>query len=181
HVGRADTVLSSVGRSIPVSVWYPTRSSGTAAYIPASNVVVRAQLAAEAARWLRTPAAAPAMATAVLPVAEGAPVAGERLPVVIWSPGMGTPRWLASGLLMDLASRGHVVIAIDHTGESPAVEIRGQVRTGAPPNSTDAAYMRGQLATRVADARLVLDQLDTLPVVGGHLDHARIAMAGHSY
>ncbi|WP_280201418.1 alpha/beta hydrolase family protein [Nocardia cyriacigeorgica] len=180
-VGRVDTVLDRDGRPIPVSVWYPTRSSGTAPYIPASTAVVRAQLAAEAALWLRTPGAAPTMATTVLPVAEGAPLAGDRLPVVIWSPGMGTPRWLASGLLMDLASRGYVVVAIDHTGESPAVEIRGKVRTGTPPAPGDPAYMRTQLDTRVADARHVLDRLDALPVVGGHLDHSRIAMAGHSY
>lgn len=181
HVGRVDTVLTSGARSIPVSIWYPTTSTGSAPYIPASTAVVRAQLAAEAAMWLRTPGAAPAMTTATLPVAEGGPLAGDRLPVVVWSPGMGTPRWLASGLLMDLASRGYVVIAIDHTGESPAVEIRGQVRTGTPPTSGDPTYMRTQLDTRVADARLVLDRLDALPVVGGHLDHARIAMAGHSY
>ncbi|WP_138452878.1 alpha/beta hydrolase family protein [Nocardia cyriacigeorgica] len=180
-VGRVDTVLDRDGRPIPVSIWYPTTATGTAPYIPASTAVVRAQLAAEAALWLRTPAAAPAMTTATLPVAEGGPLAGDRLPVVLWSPGMGTPRWLVSGLLMDLASRGYVVVAIDHTGESPAVEIRGQVRTGIPPTSGDPAYMRAQLDTRVADARHVLDQLDTLPVVGGHLDHGRIAMAGHSY
>jgi dienelactone hydrolase len=180
-VGRVDTVLDRDGRMIPVSVWYPTTVVGTAPYIPASTAIVRAQLAAEAALWLRTPSAAPTMTTTVLPVAEGGPLAGDRLPVVIWSPGMGTPRWIASGLLMDLASRGYVVVAIDHTGESPAVEIRGQVRTGTPPASGDPVYMRTQLDTRVADARLVLDRLDALPIVGGHLDHARIAMAGHSY
>ncbi|WP_280481052.1 alpha/beta hydrolase family protein [Nocardia cyriacigeorgica] len=181
HIGRVDTVLDRDGRMTPVSVWYPTTAVGTAPYIPASTAVVRAQLAAEAAMWLRTPGAAPTMATTVLPVAEGAPLAGDRLPVVIWSPGMGTPRWIASGLLMDLASRGYVVVAIDHTGESPAVEIRGRVRTGTPPASADPAYMRTQLDTRVADTRHVLDRLDALPVVGGHLDHGRIAMAGHSY
>ncbi|WP_280439864.1 alpha/beta hydrolase family protein [Nocardia cyriacigeorgica] len=180
-VGRIDTVLDRDGRPIPVSIWYPTTATGAAPYIPASTAVVRAQLAAEAALWLRTPAAAPTMTTTVLPVAEGGPLAGDRLPVLIWSPGMGTPRWLASGLLMDIASRGYVVVAIDHTGESPAVEIRGQVRTGTPPTSGDPAYMRAQLATRVADARLVLDRLDALPVVGGHVDRTRIAMAGHSY
>ncbi|WP_280466836.1 alpha/beta hydrolase family protein [Nocardia cyriacigeorgica] len=181
HVGRADTVLDRDGRPIPVTVWYPTTAVGTAPYIPASTAVVRAQLAAEAALWLRTPSAAPTMTTATLPVAGGGPLAGDRLPVVIWSPGMGTPRWLASGLLTDLASHGYVVVAIDHTGESPAVEIRGQVRVGTPPTSGDPVYMRAQLATRVADARLVLDRLDALPVVGGHVDHGRIAMAGHSY
>ncbi|WP_280471033.1 alpha/beta hydrolase family protein [Nocardia cyriacigeorgica] len=181
HVGRLDTVLDRDGRPIPVSIWYPTTAVGTAPYIPASTALVRAQLAAEAALWLRTPAAAPTMTTTVLPIAEGGPLAGDHLPVVIWSPGMGTPRWLASGLLMDLASRGYVVVAIDHTGESPAVEIRGQVRTGTPPASADPVYMRTQLDTRVADARHVLDRLAALPVVGGHLDHNRIAMAGHSY
>lgn len=180
-VGRVDTTLANGHRTIAVSAWYPTTVAGQSPYIPAASDINRAQLAAQSAAWLRTPAAGPAMATATLPVAEGAPLAGDRLPVVIWSPGMGTPRWLASGLLMDLASRGYVVVAIDHTDESPAVEIRGQVRTGTPPASGDPVYMRTQLDTRVADARHVLDQLDALPIVGGHLDHGRIAMAGHSY
>ncbi|MGV9819070.1 alpha/beta hydrolase [Nocardia xishanensis] len=68
------------------------------------------------------------MSATVLPVSVDAPVAdGGLLPVVIWSPALGTPRWIASGLLMDLASRGYVVVAIDHTGESPAVEVGGRV------------------------------------------------------
>ncbi|MBF6394475.1 alpha/beta hydrolase [Nocardia cyriacigeorgica] len=180
HVGRVDTVLASGTRSIPLSIWYPTDVVGSAPYIPGSTAAVRAQLAAEAALWLRTPGAAPAMTTTVLPVVEGAPLAGDRLPVVVWSPGMGTPlarEWSAHGPRIARVRRA----AIDHTGESPAVEIRGRVRTGTPPISGDPDYMRAQLDTRVADARHVLDQLDALPVIGGHVDHGRIAMAGHSY
>lgn len=180
-VGRTDTALTAGGRTIPVSIWYPTTRSGTAPYIPASNPIARARLAAEAAVWLHTPLATPAMAGAVLPIAEDAPATGDRLPVVLWSPGMGTPRWLASGLMMTLASRGYVVVAMDHTGESPAVEIAGLVEVGAPPTPGDVRYMRQALDARVADARLILDRLTELPIVGPYLDLERVAMAGHSY
>ncbi|MEV0031461.1 alpha/beta hydrolase [Nocardia sp. NPDC050793] len=180
-VGRAEAILTAGTRSIPVSVWYPTTTAGVAPYIPASSPAARVQLAGQAALWLHTPTAAPAMTAAVLPVAEGAPVADDGLPVVIWSPALGTPRWLASGLQMDLASRGYVVVAIDHTGESPAVEVSGRVQAGSPPDAGDTAFMQRAFDMRLADARLVLDRLATLPVVGSRADLGRVAMAGHSY
>ncbi|TLF96838.1 hypothetical protein FEK35_27505 [Nocardia cyriacigeorgica] len=180
-VGRVDTTLANGHRTIAVSAWYPTTVAGQSPYIPAASDINRAHLAAQTAAWLRTPAAGPAMATATLPVTSAAPVDGTRLPVVIWSPGMGTPRWLSSGLAVDLAARGIVVITMDHTGESPAVDIAGRVHAGSPPDSTDTSYMRRALATRVADTRTVLDHLAQLPLVGPHLDLSRIAMAGHSY
>ncbi|MEV0032758.1 hypothetical protein [Nocardia sp. NPDC050793] len=180
-VGRVEVTLAAGARAIPVSVWYPTAVTGVAPYIPASSATARVQLAGQAALWLRTPTAAPAMTAAVLPVAEGAPVADNGLPVVIWSPGLGTPRWLASGLLMELASRGYVVVAIDHAGEAPAVEVGGRVQAGSPPDASDTAFLQQAFDIRAADARLVLDRLPTLPIVGDSIDLGRVAMAGHSY
>ncbi|WP_431966349.1 alpha/beta hydrolase family protein [Nocardia sp. bgisy134] len=182
-VARTEAALTAGARTIPLSIWYPTTTKpGAAPYIPASSLAAAAQMASKAALWLHTPAAAPAMSATVLPISVDAPVAeGGLLPVVIWSPALGTPRWIASGLLMELASRGYVVVAIDHTGESPAVEVGGRVQVGNPPDAADHAFMQAALDMRIRDTRLVLSQLHTLPVVGARGDLDRMAMAGHSY
>ncbi|MGK5738083.1 hypothetical protein [Micromonospora sp. URMC 103] len=47
----------------------------------------------------------------------GAPVARQErpYPVVLYSPGAGDPRAWGTSLVQDLASRGYVVVTIDHT------------------------------------------------------------------
>ncbi|MEU4313739.1 alpha/beta hydrolase [Nocardia sp. NPDC024068] len=180
-VGRTDTTVAAPDREVPVSVWYPAAEAGRpASYIPASRVNA-AGIATRAAQWLYTPAAAGPMVTATVPATlDATPAALPSLPVVVWSPGLGTPRWLASGLAGDLASRGYAVVALDHPGETPGAEASGRVLRGEMP-SQDPAYLRTALAHRVEEVRLVLDGLGALPLVGDRLDTARVAVAGHSY
>ncbi|MGQ4601357.1 alpha/beta hydrolase [Nocardia sp. R6R-6] len=183
-VGRTDTTVSAGGRELPVSVWYPAAAPTIPAhYVPASNPVAAALLSTEAALWLGEPIAAPMMLTATVAAGQDAPLDTTLgpLPVVVYSPGLGTPRWLASGLAADLASRGYVVIGVDHPGETPAVEVHGELMLGTAPAYEDTEYMRRALDIRVADVHLVLDELAALPVVGGHVDIDRIAVVGHSY
>ncbi|MBF5002416.1 hypothetical protein IRT45_35455 [Nocardia sp. BSTN01] len=181
-VGRIDTALTDHGRTIMVSAWYPAAESGEPApYVPATGPAAQAQIAARAAEWMHAPAAAAAMIGAQAAATEGAPVDGDRLPIVVVSPGMGTPRFILSGLAAELASRGYAVVAIDHTSESPAVELPdGRIILGTAPNP-DTEYMRDQLAARTADMRLVLDRLVGLPIVGPHIDLDQVATLGHSY
>lgn len=182
-VGRADTALTDSERTIAVSIWYPAAAAGPPApYIPEPRPIAAAHIAARTARWVYTPAAAATMLLATVSATDNAaPADLGALPVVIWSPGLGTPRWLASGLAADIASRGYVVVTIDHTGEAPAVALpNGRLVLGETP-TRDPDYMRSALTTRVTDMRLVLDRLTTLPLIGDRVDTNRIAAAGHSY
>ena len=54
----------------------------------------------------------------------GVPVKQGKHPVVLFSPGLGFSRFLNTALLEDLASQGYLVVAMDHTHESP-VEFPG--------------------------------------------------------
>ncbi|MEU9112174.1 hydrolase [Streptomyces sp. NPDC048483] len=102
---------------------------------------------------------------------EGAPVAphrGRRLPVVLYSPGAGDPRSLGSTLCDELASRGYVVVTIDHTYEAPAVQFPdGRVARSVMPQEIARARKAGRMTqllrkvagVRVADTRFVLDEL----------------------
>ncbi|MEV5649789.1 hypothetical protein AB0L57_16210 [Nocardia sp. NPDC052254] len=183
-VGRAEAELDDGDRDVMVSAWYPTTVVGTAAYIPATGPIAAVEIAGLAAQWMHTPSAAVTMVAATVAATEGAPidVSLGHLAVVVMSPGLGTPRWILSGLAAEIASRGHIVIVIDHTGESPAVEFPdGRIVVGKGTRPDEAGYMRARLEDRLADTRLVLDRLPMLPVVGPMVDLQRVAMLGHSY
>ncbi|MGW1893051.1 alpha/beta hydrolase [Streptomyces sp. NPDC002004] len=125
---------------------------------------------------------------------QGAPV-DERhgpYPVVCYSPGVLDPRSLGSTLCDDLASRGYVVVTIDHTYDASAVQFPGGrvERSVLPARFAQVAQGRGDatallrkaLSVRVADARFVLDQLPGAAQrrLLGCLDLRRIGMFGHS-
>lgn len=125
---------------------------------------------------------------------EGAPV--ERrcgpLPVVCYSPGAGDPRSLGTTLCDDLASRGHVVVTVDHTYDASAVEFPGgrvektvlpaEYDKASPDPERIKALLQKTIAVRVADIRFVLDELpDALPrALRGATDFGRIGVFGQS-
>lgn len=131
----------------------------------------------------------------------GAPVlspADRSLPVVLFSPGAAVPRILGTGEAEDLASRGYVVVSIDHTFDAQAVEFPGGriVEGTVPPEDTvqSEQWLRTALAARIADTEFVLNELTALadghnPDVeqrvlpkglGRAIDPSRIGMFGHS-
>lgn len=117
----------------------------------------------------------------------GAQVAasGQAWPVVIFSPGYGAPRAVYAGLLAELASRGFVVLAMDHPYEVAVTQLAsGRVVGPAqvfPARDEDwVIYMDRQVHVRAADVGFVLSQL---PKVAPQLraDPARVAAIGHSF
>ncbi|GAA1900752.1 hydrolase [Streptantibioticus ferralitis] len=137
---------------------------------------------------------------------EGAPVdrRGGPLPVVLYEPGVLDPRSLGTTLADDLASRGFIVITVDHTHDASAVQFPGgQVERSVLPQEfagtkgdqgaiTD--LLKKVVAVNVADTRFVLDQVDALAAgrnpdaehralpagLAGALDAHRIGMFGQS-
>ncbi|MFG2227403.1 alpha/beta hydrolase family protein [Streptomyces sp. NPDC048644] len=123
-----------------------------------------------------------------------------RLPVLLYSPGAGDPRSLGSTLCDELASRGYVVVSIDHTYEAAAVQFPGgRVARSVMPAEMARAQQAGRIPellkkvtdVRVADTRFVLDELaraDGPSAAGGGLpgglrgalDLDAVGMLGHS-
>ncbi|MFD1940189.1 alpha/beta hydrolase family protein [Nonomuraea mangrovi] len=103
------------------------------------------------------------------------PPKGLRMPLVLMSPGFTFPKATLTSLAEDLAARGYLVAAVEHTYES--------VATTFPDGRTTTclACVRGQdgakvAGVRVADLRFVLDEL----IGRGLADRARIVGVGHS-
>jgi predicted dienelactone hydrolase len=122
---------------------------------------------------------------------EGAPVsqASSKWPTVIFSPGYGAPRAFYTGLATGLASRGFIVIALDHPYESAIVELADgtvatPIETFLPSDPDRIRYMEVRLKPRVGDVRFLLDQLERgrgLSPLEGRVDLTRIAAVGHSF
>ncbi|MBP0452692.1 esterase [Kitasatospora sp. RG8] len=120
------------------------------------------------------------------------PGGGPR-PVVLFSAGLGDPRTWGTGLVEDLASRGYVVVTVDHPYDASEVEfpdgrlVESALPGLAGPGTDIGALLRKALQTRVDDTRFVLDELAALRTDGrlparlaASLDLTRIGMAGHS-
>jgi len=111
-------------------------------------------------------------------------------PVIVFSHGHGAARGVYTALLTDLASRGYVVLAVDHPYEAAVTQLADGRVVGFALESGGGdrdriAYMERQVLVRAADVRFVLDQLfrpSALgPILAGRLDPSRVALAGHSF
>lgn len=170
-------------RNVVVQAWYPTDVASGRQWVYLDGHGRRpARTAGVPSFLLPDP---DTHATADVPVSP----ARERWPVVLFSPGYGAPRAFYSGLLADLASRGFIVLAVDHPYEVAVTELAdGTIATAVENQSADDAdgdrYMTERLETRTADLRFVLDQLarpDVLGPLEGRLDLGELTAAGHSF
>jgi predicted dienelactone hydrolase len=188
---RVDTLAPTARpREVMVRLWYPAASSHQprAGYLtPAHARVLAAQLNALAGTNYPDD-----LLTFPTHSRTDAPVDGTRHPVVLLSHGHGTNAAQHTGQAEELASRGYVVAAIDHTFDATAVEFPGGRVELADPTLPDTDERL--LPTRVADMRFVLDRLTDLAT--GHnpdaehrrlpngiaraLDLTRVAAVGHS-
>ncbi|MBD0693403.1 alpha/beta hydrolase family protein [Streptomyces sp. CBMA123] len=185
-------------RELMISFWYPTTRPATgsdrapymvpaaAEHFGSAGSLAQTEHRFEPGRtdWagIRTHARADAPA---LP--------GGKRPVLLYEAGFGDPRTWNTELVEDLASRGYVVVTVDHTYEASEVAFPdGSLATSVMPalfvpGADMGALLRKMLQTRVDDTRFVLDQVaglrydGRLPAgLGASLDLDRIGMVGHS-
>lgn len=179
-------------RELMVRLWYPARHASSqpkAGYMPA---IQGALLTRQINALLGSGHAADLLTFPTHSLQDAPAGTGERRPVLLFSPGLGTNTALYTALIEELASRGYMVAGIDHTFDAGAVEFpHGRIETQNPAALTDGARL---LAVRVADTRFVLDQLTALASghnpdadhravpagLGEAMDLSRVAAFGHS-
>lgn len=117
-----------------------------------------------------------------------ADISSQKLwPVVIFSPGLGAPRAFYTGLAVELASRGYVVLTLDHPYESPVTQLAdGSIAMRIDTSSLDRdardAWMMDQQSIRASDVQFALDRLvEGAGRLKGHLDLSRVVAVGHSF
>lgn len=173
-------------RQLRLVTWYPA-VAGTgepAAYIEGLSAIREALVESGSV----DPLAAAALDAVRDPSRRGATLAAAeaRHPVVVFSPGNATNVEFYGSLAVDLASRGYVVVGIDHPFQSGAVAISTgiAVYSGDAPMQDAEAITQGRIDERVADITAVLDGLTTgtmdVGTASDHLDLTRIGLIGHS-
>jgi hypothetical protein len=194
--GRADPLVPGITRELMISIWYPAGSCPDAEGAP----YLQPQLADYYVD--NPPAGLPsgridwtATTTHAVPTAEVLPRPGGY-PVVLYSPGGGNSRELGTVLVEELASRGFVVVTVDHTHETAVAFPGGRLEVSEIPENPPDINAAKQLYmdSREADIRFVLDQLqmiasggnpdvDGVPLpkaLAGALNVAAMGMFGHS-
>jgi hypothetical protein len=196
--GRRDPWRSERRRELMVSVWYPARASwsGTTPRVPYFRPQVAEAYAASADAQLGLRTGQVDWAGIRTHARTSPPVLRRSggLPVVVFSPGAGVPRSLGTVVVEELASRGFVVLTVDHTHEAPVEFPGGRLELPADFDGTPTERNHVALPARVADVAFVLDQLGVLAAggnpdagnrplpdgLGGALDLTRVGMFGHS-
>jgi hypothetical protein len=110
----------------------------------------------------------------------------EPLPVLLFSPALGTTRLFYSAMVMAVASTGYTVVSIDHPYDTDILEFPDGTTIFAGNSSTDA-FILLDLETRAADASFVLNQLSRtsiaqklVPSMSHGFDVRKVGMFGHS-
>lgn len=190
---RQDPWVSGRNRELMVTLWYPAREKGGHSRPPYMPPGVARTLDASGSFGLAQPGEVD-WAGVRTDAAWRAPADSRTArPVVLYSPGLRNSRTLGTSTATELASRGYVVVTVDHTYEAPAVEFpAGRLELQQPMSGDED--LRKMIRTRVHDTRFVLDQLTALhsgqnPDAEGRrlpkglnkaVDPERIGMFGHS-
>ena len=179
-------------REIMVTVYYPAD--------PPANTHPAPYVEGQIADLLASKVHLPAIAIQLIHTHayEHVPIAEGTFPVVLFSPGIGTPPVEYTSTVEDLASHGYIVAMIYHTYSVPAtvfadgrvalINDAGIRSENEPAGTSDAQTNKDRNAIGsvwVADARFTLDQLIKLntddKLLKGHLNLAEVGMYGHSF
>ncbi|HZX06099.1 hypothetical protein [Kribbella sp.] len=161
---RVDPSMPSGQRELMVSFWYPAGMGATAPfakYMPARTAVeIDAVWTGE--DGLALPAGSFDFGNTVTHARADVPMQPLRHPVILFSPGYQTSRFVNTAQVEDLASRGYVVVTIDHSHETPVEFPGGRFLPGTAQDPPRPSDIREAVDTRTADARFVLDQLERI-------------------
>jgi predicted dienelactone hydrolase len=145
------------GRSFQVDIWYPVNPDA-ADGVPAAEYSFIPGLGY----------------TSEVSLAD-APAADGPFPLVIYSHGSGGFRWAATNVTEFLASRGFVVAAPDHPGNTAL-----DAFTGSSTDTTVTANNRPGDISATIDA-LLAASADSSNPLAGRVDGEQIAVTGHSF
>jgi predicted dienelactone hydrolase len=179
-------------RKIMVTIYYPAD--------PPANAQPAPYVEGKMADLLASKAHLPAVAIQLIHAHafEHVPIAQGGFPVVLFSPGIGTPPAEYTSTVEDVASHGYIVAVIYHTysvpftifadGRVALINDAGIRSENEPTGTSDAQTNQDRNAIGsvwVADARFTLDQLTKLNIndklLKGHLNLAEVGMYGHSF
>ena len=159
-------VPSDRTRQLMIQIWYPADHADSYPRAPYTTP-------ATARAWQKSIGVPVALNLPITDGHLGAPVRQRQggWPVVLYSHSLGGERFETTCLVEELASRGYVIVTIDHIHDAAAVQLPdGQMESYAVPAKLTARVVSKEINARVADVSFVLDQLAVISR-GGNPDH----------
>ncbi|KAH8149680.1 uncharacterized protein LAJ45_06311 [Morchella importuna] len=190
--GRLDVLAPTpnIPRTFMVQVFYPAKYSTLhTLYYAVPYIKQHAALAYEAAKGLQAGTLS-ALQSNSLPGATLYVADGNLTNIIVFSPGFQISRVFYTSILEDLASKGYVVVAIDHTYDAEAVEMAdGSVATGrfvgVPEADLDLSEVAQAFTARTEDVVYVLNEVREImahvPGFTDFVDIGGLAVFGHSF
>ena len=174
---RPDPWAPPAPRELMVSVWYPA-AAARGPHVPYATAE-ESRLMLESVGLTTVPSDSLTRVQTHARIGTPPLPGRHRLPLVVLSPGLTDPRWMQTTLAEDLASRGYLVVAVDHPYEGAVVTLPGgrvvqSLMATLDPDGADI------VASRVRDLSLVLDRVLAHPRYGRMADPDRVAVVGHS-
>ena len=172
-------------RSVPIQVWYPARpgSGSPADYVDGLEQIEAGLLASGELGRLEVLG----LGLVRDPALDGADVASDRspFPLLLLSPGNATNVAFYASLAEDLASKGYVVIGVDHPFQVSAVQVPGgEVAVYDRSVESSLQSVGPEIEERVADIGFVLDMVQAkssdLDFLLPSLDLDKVGILGHS-
>jgi len=157
QAGRPDPYVPGRTRELMISLTYPARH--------ADGYPVAPYMQAGAWEAFQQSISLSSVLVPQTAAHEGAPLDGHPggLPVILYSPPSGGDRSFNTVLVQDLASRGYVVLTVDHTYSDGEVEFPdGRVARRVLPEDPTTELITTDVAERDKDMRFVLDELAAL-------------------
>ncbi|MEU3644237.1 prolyl oligopeptidase family serine peptidase [Lentzea sp. NPDC034063] len=174
---RADPWQPTKNRELMLTVSYPARRGGQQAPWLGATLATALDPIISSPAYLGIPAGTVDWSGTRRQARDARPLPG-KWPVVLFSPGLQSPREFYAGAADDLASRGYVVVTVSHTHETVAVEFPGDRIEWGLMQDASQATMKKAIDARIADMRFVLNEL---PKLHNGADVTRVGVAGHSY
>lgn len=117
------------------------------------------------------------------PVADSPEQQAEKLPIIIWSHGLGGSRDGGGFISRFLASHGYVIVHIQHVGTD---SVLWEGKPGHPWDAIRATKIpRKAVLDRYRDVPFALASLHDFavqhPEIGNRMDFSRLGMSGHSF
>jgi dienelactone hydrolase len=182
---EAHTSDPTDSRSVPIQVWYPAQpeTGQPADYVEGLDVIGEGMRSSGEFGWLELVGLRLVRDQAL----DGAAVAGsdDGFPVLVLSPGNATNVAFYANLAEDLASRGYVVVGVDHPYQVAAVMVGDRsVAVYDPALDAKPGSAGLKIEERVADIRFVLAQIrggaDGIEFLSPSMNLNSIGILGHS-
>jgi len=183
-------VPGTQSRELVIQIWYPAQPSNNQSYVSylgKTSSIIKKNMSAG---WATSEENFDYLDDMLSHSVANAPISNQctLYPLLIFSPGFGTPYQLYTNYFETLARQNYIVVALSHTyNTNPTFFPDGRIIEQCESfKNAQSDVLHDELETWVADIRFVIDQMGIYNtnedhLLSGKIDMHNIGIFGHSF